>query len=139
MSETNITINGGTNTIAPNATKIEQHFYGSHTEERFPIEEKHKEESQPELERLSLYINKVNIPGYIARIAECRTATELAKAVVEMAELEPRLTTEEIVKGRFIRLLLPFATNITKGTSIDNVRQRINDAWAHRPRLPKER
>ena len=83
---------------------------------------------------VELTLNKENIPTYLALIDKCQTATELAKVVVEMAEQEPRLTAEEIVKSRFISLLLPLAPKITKGTSIDNVRARINDAWAKRPR-----
>ena len=51
-----------------------------------------------------------------------------------MAEQEPRLTAEEIVKARFINLLLPFAFKLSKGTSVDNIRARINDAWARRPK-----
>ena len=93
-----------------------------------------KEESLPEVDKLSIYINKENIPAYLAQIGECQTATELAKVVVEMAEHEPRLTAEEIVKERFISQLLPFAFKLTKGRMVDNVRARINDAWMKRPR-----
>ena len=66
--------------------------------------------------------------------AVIRWASGLAKVVVEMAEQEPRLTAEEIVKARFINLLLPFAFKLSKGTSVDNIRARINDAWARRPK-----
>ena len=93
-----------------------------------------EEETLGELARLSINIDKVRLQEYLAQIAECRSATELAMVVVRMAEQEPRLTVEEIVKERFISQLLPFATNISKGTSIGNVRQRINDALARRPR-----
>lgn len=93
-----------------------------------------KEEYLPEVDKLSIYINKENIPAYLAQIGECQTATELAKVVVEMAEHEPRLTAEEIVKERFISQLLPFAFKLTKGRTVDNVRARINDAWMKRPR-----
>ena len=41
---------------------------------------------------------------------------------------------EEIVKERFIRLLLPFATKLAKGRTIDNLRARINDALLSRPK-----
>ena len=47
---------------------------------------------------------------------------------------ESRLTEEEIVKERFIRLLLPFATKLEKGRTIDNLRARINDALLSRPK-----
>lgn len=134
MSDVNITINGGNNQILPNATEAKQIFYGDQLAEKILSGESPREESLPEVDKLSIYINKENIPGYLAQIGECQTATELAKVVVEMAEHEPRLTAEEIVKARFISQLLPFAFKLTKGTSVDNVRARINDAWMKRPK-----
>lgn len=134
MSDVNITINGGNNQILPNATEAKQIFYGDQFAEKMLSGESPKEESLPEVDKLSIYINKENIPGYLSRIGECQTATELAKVVVEMAEHEPYLTDKEIVKARFISQLLPFAFKLSKGTSIDNVRARINDAWMKRPR-----
>lgn len=134
MSDVNITINGGNNQILPNATEAKQIFYGDQFAEQMLNRESPKEESLPEVDKLSIYINKENIPSYLAQIGECQTATELAKVVVEMAEHEPRLTAEEIVKARFISQLLPFALKLTKGTSVDNVRARINDAWMKRPK-----
>lgn len=134
MSDVNITINGGSNQILPNATEAKQIFYGDQFAEQMLNRESPKEESLPEVDKLSIYINKENIPDYLAQIGECQTATELAKVVVEMAEREPRLTAEEIVKGRFISQLLPFALKLTKGTSVDNIRARINDAWMKRPK-----
>ena len=132
MPEVNITINGGTNAIAPNATKIEQHFYADRPVENLLSSK--TADKIPEVGKLSLYINKENIPGYLAQLGECQTASELAKVVISMVESEPRLTTEEMVKERFIKLLLPFALKLTKGATVDNVRQRINDAWARRPK-----
>ena len=134
MSDVNITINGGINQILPDATEVKQIFYGDQFAEKLLSGESPKEESLPEVDKLSIYINKEHIPGYLAQIGECQTATELAKVVVEMAEQEPRLTAEEIVKARFINLLLPFAFKLSKGTSVDNIRARINDAWMKRPK-----
>ncbi|MDY4552554.1 MAG: hypothetical protein SPD54_12210 [Parabacteroides sp.] len=134
MSDINITINGGTNQILPNATEAKQIFIGDQFAEKLLSENSPMEESLPEVDKLSIYINKENIPGYLAQIGECQTATELAKVVVEMAEREPRLTAEEIVKERFISQLLPFAFKLTKGRTVDNVRARINDAWMKRPK-----
>ena len=134
MSDVNITINGGNNQILPNATEAKQIFYGDKFADKILRGESPKEESLPEVDKLSIYINKENIPDYLAQIGECQTATELAKVVVEMAEREPRLTAEEIVKGRFINQLIPFASKLTKGTSVDNIRARINDAWMKRPK-----
>lgn len=134
MSDVNITINGGTNQILPNATEANQVFIGDQFAEQLLSEKSPKEEPSPEVDKLSIYINKENIPGYLAQIGKCQTATELAKVVAEMAEREPRLTAEEIVKERFISQLLPFAFKLTKGRTVDNVRARINDAWANRPK-----
>ena len=134
MSGVNITINGGINQILPDATEAKQIFYGDNFAEKLLSGESPEEESRPEVDKRSIYINKEHIPGYLAQIGECQTATELAKVVVEMAEQEPRLTAEEIVKARFINLLLPFAFKLSKGTSVDNIRARINDAWARRPK-----
>lgn len=135
MSDTHITINGGTNTIAPNATKIEQHFYGTQ-----PDEESYNEEGDDAQEDLSdaggllRYISKEDIPGYLAMIGECHTATELADVVMTMMERLPRLKAEEVVKARFINILFPLATKLTCGTSVSNVRQHINNALARRPK-----
>ena len=134
MSDVKINIIGGNTQVLPNATEAKQFFYGDQFAEKLLSGESPKEESLPEVDKLSIYINKENIPAYLAQIGECQTATELAKVVVEMAEHEPRLTAEEIVKERFISQLLPFAFKLTKGRTVDNVRARINDAWMKRPR-----
>lgn len=134
MSDTKIIINGGTNTIVPNATTIEQHFYGDQFAERILCKAAQDVILTPEQEKLSIYINKENIRHYLTLIGECGTATELARVVVEMCESEERLTPDEIVKGRFINQILPFAVGLTKGTSVDNIRQRINDVLARRPK-----
>ncbi len=134
MADVNITINGGNIQILPIATKAVQNFYGDSLSEK-QLDGTHvKEDTLPEVNKLSIYINKENIPGYLSQIGECQTATELAKVVVNMVEQEPNLTKEEMVKGRFISLLSPFALKLTKGTSVDNIRARIIDAWAKRPR-----
>lgn len=121
MAEINITINGGTNTIVPNATHVTQNFYGTSLDEKV-------------VDRLSIYMNKENIPGFVSRLGGCETATEVAKVVVDMSLRDPLLSAKEIVKECFIKAILPHATKLTKGTSVDNVRQRINDAWAARPK-----
>lgn len=142
MCKVEYNIHGGNNLIAPNSTNATQTIYANadnkanqydQAEVVSPLPDA-EEEALGELARLSINIDKVRLQEYLAQIAECRSATELAMVVVKMAEQEPRLTVEEIVKERFIRQLLPFATNISKGTSIGNVRQRINDALARRPR-----
>ena len=129
MSDTHINIYGGNNQILPNATQAVQNFYGS----EFAHQEK-DEPLPPEVQPRLLYINKENLADYLARIGECQTATELAAVVLDMVGKESRLTSDVIVKERFISLLLPFADKITKGATVDNVRQRINDALSKRPR-----
>ena len=134
MNDITININGGNNQILPNATEAVQNFYGDQFAERILANPASDGASIPEVSKLSLYIDKVNLPGYISQIGECQTATEFAKAVISIFEQEPKLTEEEIVKERFIRLLLPFATKLAKGRTIDNLRARINDALLSRPK-----
>ena len=135
MSDVTININGGNNQIFPNAEKGEQHFYGDQFAEKILQHTFSKEAILPEVEKLSLYISKENINAYLTQIGECNNATEIAKVVVQMCEQEPRLSQEEIVNERFISMLLPFAKKLTKGKGIDNLRARINDAWAQRPKI----
>lgn len=134
MNDITININGGNNQILPNATEAVQNFYGDQFAERILANPASDGASIPEVSKLSLYIDKVNLPGYISQIGECQTATEFAKVVISIFEQESKLTEEEIVKERFIRLLLPFATKLAKGRTIDNLRARINDALLSRPK-----
>lgn len=86
--------------------------------------------------RLSAYINKEeDLNRYLAQIMECRSANELARVILNMQENEPKITPEEMVKERFIRLFLPITPYITKGKTVDNIRARINDAWSNRPKF----
>ena len=134
MNDVTININGGNNQILPNATEAVQNFYGDQFAERILANPASDSTPSPEVSKLSLYIDKVNLPGYISQIGECQTATEFAKVVISIFEQESRLTEEEIVKERFISLLLPFATKLAKGRTIDNLRARINDALLSRPK-----
>ena len=87
----------------------------------------------PETIRFRAYINKEeDLERYLAQIVECRTVTELAQVILVMQENELKITPEEMVKERFIRLFLPITPRITKGVS--NIRARINDAWSSRLR-----
>ena len=134
MNDVTININGGNNQILPNATEAVQNFYGDQFAEKILGATTLDSTPSPEVSKLSLYIDKVNLPGYISQIGECQTATEFAKVVISIFEQESKLTEEEIVKERFIRLLLPFATKLAKGRTIDNLRARINDALLSRPK-----
>ena len=134
MSDIIFNISGGNNQILPNATEAVQHFYGDQYAEKILQKETPSEPINPALEKLALYINKESLPTYIAQLGACESATELAKVVVSIAQQDSKLTPEEIVKERFIKLLLPFAPKLTKGKGIDNLRARINDAWSTRPK-----
>ena len=147
MSDIHITINGGTNTIVPNATKVEQHFHGNMPEEKF-ISEENQETELPtetahfngsertaEADSLGLYINKVNIPPFLEKVRNSHSAAELADAVFMLLEQEPRLDSEQIVKERFIKLLLPLAPLFERGKTVSNVQQHINNTLARRPKI----
>lgn len=136
MSNITITIHGGNNQILPNATEAVQNFYSRGEAWESSVEETFCDtEFPPEAIRIRSYINKEeDLEGYLARIVECRTSTELARVILSMQEKEPKITPEEIVKERFISLFLPITPKITKGKSVDNIRARINDAWSSRPR-----
>lgn len=128
----NINIHGGNNQILPAATKAEQHFYftGSGTVSGGQPLPPHPWTAEDEA-RLSLYVaDKEKLPAYIATLAACRTASEAGEAVAQMCADEPNITQELVVKEKFIRVLLPFLTGISKGKGIDNLRLHINDAWA---------
>jgi len=136
MSEVIFNIYGGTQQVNPNATTAAQNFYG----DRFAADLlKGKTPGGPgmpaEADMFAVYINNVeDMPRYLSMLSGCATATELAQVVMTLLEAEPKITAEEVVKERFIARLLPLAPNITKGTGVDNIRARINDALAKRPK-----
>ncbi|NLV52219.1 MAG: hypothetical protein GXY64_03005 [Bacteroidales bacterium] len=130
-------ISGGNNQILPNATKAEQHFYGDELARKM-LKGYPSCSSSTEEHPLALYINNVeNLKGYLAQLATCTSATELAMIVIKMVEQEPKVTKEDAVKERFISLLLTHAPKLEKGTSVSNVRARINDALAKYKPLKK--
>ena len=137
MSDTTINIYGGNNQILPNATEAVQNFYDS----RLP--EASKIGSSPALPddcpeskavRLIPYLNnKETLEDYLAQLRECRSASELARIILTLCEREDKITQEEIVKERFISLFLPLV-HFTHGKTVGNIRARINEALANRPR-----
>lgn len=134
MSDVNITINGGHNQILPNATEAVQNFYGDHFSEKVLAGKQPDEVLPVEARKLLLYMEEERLPHYLSLIRACQSATELGQVVVDMCMQESKLTKEEIVKARFINLILPLATQLTQGKSVDNIRARINDALANLPR-----
>lgn len=129
-------IYGGSNQILPNATSATQNYYADEAEpEEDDVNKDEEPILSPEATRLFSYINKVeDLRVYLVQIAECTNAVELARVIVNMAEREPKITPEEIVKERFISLFLPLTPLFVSGKTISNIRARINNAWARRPK-----
>ena len=134
--EEGFNIYGGSNQILPNATSATQNYYGDEAELEKDDVSKDKEPAlSPEATRLFSYINKVeDLRIYLVQIAECTNAVELARVIVKMGEREPKITSEEMVKERFISLFFPLTPLFVSGKTVSNIRARINNAWARRPR-----
>lgn len=133
-------ISGGNVQILPNATQGIQNFYGDQFAEEVlkananintgtvPLDLTEEEKA------LQLYINKVEIlKQYTSRLSQCTSASDISKIVVDMRkDEEVRVDEYEMVKERFINVLIALASNVTSGKTVSNVRQRINDAWDRR-------
>ena len=126
-------IYGGSNQILPNATSATQNYYADEAEpEEDDVNKDEEPILSPEAMRLFSYINKVeDLRVYLVQIAECTNAVELARVIVNMAEREPKITPEEIVKERFISLFLPLTPLFVSGKTISNIRARINLSLIH--------
>ena len=136
MSDIIVNIYGGNNQILPNATEANQYYGGGHKGDGSQGSDKQPSTAlTPEAQRLSLYIDNVEaLRGYLTLLSQCTSAREVGEVVALMAQKEPALTSEEIVKERFISLLPPLAPQLTKGTSTDNLRIHIDAAWRKRCR-----
>lgn len=143
MNDVKISIHDSIVQVLPNATKAVQNFYGDQFAEqifskREVAEDSLSEADSPEAKKLALYIGKESFTAFLDQIRDCNNATDLALVVVSMLDQETKLTEEIVVRSSFIQLLLPFATNITSGRSVNNIRARINDALiARRKSHPK--
>lgn len=140
--KSNVTFNisGGTIQIAPNATTQQQIFYGDQFVERMhPSEGKSSDALTEDEQRLAIYINKVeSLRNYIANLNACQSAKEVGEVVASMCQNEENIYAELVVKADFIKLLLPFLTNMKSGKGIDNLRVYINDAWTARKKAMKQ-
>lgn len=133
-------ISGGNVQILPNATQGIQNFYGDQfAEEALKASvNTNPGNAAPELsdeeQALQLYINKVEVlKQYASRLSQCTSAGDIGKIVVDMRkDEEVRVDDYEMVKERFINVLLTLAPHVTSGKTVSNVRQRINDAWDRR-------
>ena len=148
MNDVKISIYDSIVQVLPNATKAVQNFNGDQFAEKILSKKEADEDSSsdaespevdsPKARKLALYIGKEGLPAFLAQIRDCNNATELALLVVSMLDQETKLTEDVVVRSSFIQLLLPFATNITSGRSVNNIRARINDALiARRKSHPK--
>ena len=141
-SKSNVTFNisGGTIQIAPNATTQQQIFYGDQFAEKMLHPEGNSSDALTEEEqRLAIYINKVeSLRSYISLLTACKTAKEVGEVVATMCQNEEAIDAELIAKKEFIRLLLPFLTNVASGKGIDNLRLYINNAWDARKRAIRQ-
>lgn len=135
-----INVFGGNVQIAPVATTATQILYGGRdTEVAIQPEDSERmecTEEQTEAEcHLSLYVpDKKRLKNYVKLLGECTHAHEIATVVEEMMTNEERLYKEVVVKASFIELLQPFASRVTSGNTVDNIRQQINNLLADRIR-----
>ena len=118
--EIEIKIFGGTNMIAPAGATAVQNFYG----DQFAEVAIRPEETEGILFTYVPDVKKVH--EYTRLLGECTTAHDLA-GVVSIMLSEPRVGKDTVVKGTFIEVLLPFASRLTSGAKVDNVRQQINN------------
>lgn len=148
MNDVKISIHDSIVQVLPNATKAVQNFNGDQFAEKILSKQEATEDSSsdtespevdsPEAKKLALYIGKERLPAFLAQIRDCNNATDLALLVVSMLDQETKLTEDVVVRSNFIHLLLPFASKITSGRSVNNIRARINDALiARRKSHPK--
>ena len=143
MNDVKISIYDSIVQVLPNATKAVQNFNGDQFAEKMICKQETAEDSfsdadSPEDRKLALYVGKECLPAFLDQIRDCNNATDLALVVVSMLDQETKLTEDVVVRSSFIQLLLPFATKITSGRSVNNIRARINDALiARRKSHPK--
>lgn len=148
MNDVKISIHDSIVQVLPNATKAVQIFNGDQFAEKILSKQETAEDSFsdadspevdfPEAKKLALYIGEECLPAFLDQIRDCNNATDLALVVVSMLDQENKLTEDVVVRSSFIQLLLPFATKITSGRSVNNIRARINDALiARRKSHPK--
>lgn len=138
MNDVKISIYDSIVQVLPNATKAVQNFNGDQFAEKMICKQETAEDSfsnadspevdSPEARKLALYIGEECLPAFLAQTRDCNNATDLALVVVSMLDQETKLSEDIVVRSSFIQLLLPFATKITSGRSVNNIRARINDA-----------
>ncbi len=130
MATVIININGGNNQILPNATGAVQNFYGTEFAHA-RIHNNMEEEGEDEAVRIArgtlciYYSDEFELNDIIRRIADCRSASDLANLVVNDMHKHTILTSERMVSKDFIEALQQFLT-FKSGTSTGNIRAQIN-------------
>lgn len=115
-------------TVAPSS----QPEQSEQTEEDTPCR---RQAADPSL--LSPYVDDADLRNsYASRLSLCCTARNLGKVVCAMIfDDNVFLHREEAVKKKFIDgTLREYAVCLTSGTSTENIRHYINDAFGHRKR-----
>lgn len=135
-----INIHGGTNMIVPSATSAVQNFYGDRFA-RVAIQDENSTFQENELSKeeqeLYKYVHDINqMRFYAKQMSDCQMAHDLAEVVGNMLD-DGYVEKKLIVKGVFIRAILPFATSLTTGRKVDNVRVQINNMLAGRRKKEK--
>lgn len=141
--KTTITFNisGGNNQILPNATEAVQNFYGSEFSKSVSQEENDFQNSlsATEVQKLHVYIKEQAVlTDYVSRLKQCKSTAEIGVVVVDMI-LDERVNVDQelAVKGVFIEMLKELVPDLEKGGTVNNIRQRIQDAWMKRPNKKK--
>lgn len=127
--EIEIKIFGGTNMIVPASATAVQNFYGDQfAQVAFSPKDTEGIDSLNDAEcQLFTYVPDVKkVHEYVRLLGGCTTAHDLA-GVVDIMLGEPRVGKDIVVKAAFIEVLLPFASRLTSGAKVDNVRQQINN------------
>ena len=123
--------------IVPAATTAVQNFYGDQfAEVALRPEQTEGIESLSDTECLLFtYVQDVKkVREYVRLIGKCTSAHDLA-GVVGIMLGETGVDKDTVVKAAFIQVLLPFASQLTSGAKVDNVRQHINNMLMGRRRL----
>lgn len=115
-----------------NATEVVQNFYGAefaHVRTQNNGMEEKEEDEAVRIARGTLciyYSDDWELNDIIRRIADCRSASDLANLVVNDMHKHTILTAERMVSKDFIEALQQFLT-FKSGTSTGNIRTQINN------------
>ena len=127
-----INIHGGNKQLLPNATEVVQNFYGAefaHVRTQNKGMEEKEEDEAVRIARgtlCSYYSDDWELNDIIRRIADGRSASDVANLVVNDMHKHTILTAERMASKDFIEALQQFLT-FKSGTSTGNIRTQINN------------